>query len=88
MSKFIFKLNKKLGQGIKTIKHVENRSLDFLICKEHKTLNFILIHFGLGNESDYLGIKNFLINIGIKNKEFNIDIYPGYAHGFLKMKNI
>ena len=87
MSKYLFKLNKKLGQGLATLKKVENRNIDELIT-DNITPNFIFLHFGLGTEVDFYTVKEFMTKLGIKEKYFILDIYPGYPHGFLKFKDI
>ena len=87
MSKFLFKLNKKLGQGLATLKKVEKRELEELITAE-KTPNFVFMHFGLGTETDFATVKEFIVGLGIDEKQFTIDIYPGYAHGFLAFADI
>lgn len=86
MSKFLFKLNKKLGQGIRTLTKVEKRKLEDLTTKEN-TKNYIIIHFGVGNELDFMTIKNFLLSLKIQEKNFFLNIFPGFCHGFLKFEN-
>ena len=83
MSKFLFKLNKKIGQGIKTLTKVEKRKIDQIITK-NKTNNYIIIHFGPGNELDFITIKNFLLSLKIEEKNFFLNIFPGFSHGFIK----
>lgn len=86
MTKKFFKLNKKLGQGIKTLLSVEKKTYDQLIS-QNATKNFIILHFGLGTENDFVTLKNFVSSIGQFQKEFLIDIYPGYPHGFLEFED-
>lgn len=87
MSKQLFKLNKKLSQGFVTLQKVEGRDLDALITSQ-LTPNFIFLHFGLGTETDFTTVKKFIKDIGISEKDFLIDIYPGYAHGFVEFSSI
>lgn len=51
------------------------------------TKNYIILHFGLGTENDFITLKNFVSSIGEFKKEFLIDIYPGYPHGFLEFED-
>lgn len=83
MSKYFSKLGKKLAQAIKTLIWVEERNLSELICEEI-TKKFIVVHFGVGTESDYEGVLSFLEGIGLNKEHINLDIYPGYPHGFLQ----
>lgn len=87
MTKKLFKLNKKLGQGLKTLISVEKKSYSELVTQE-LTKNFIVLHFGLGIEQDYDSIQKFLCDIGEMEGEFQIDIYPGYSYGFLEFSSL
>lgn len=85
MSKNLFKINKKLGKGLATLCKVEKRDLKELISNSPSN-NFIFIHFGVGTETDFSTVKKFIGDIGIQEKDYMIDIYPGYAHGFIHFK--
>ena len=86
MGKLLFKLNKKLSQGIGTLCKVEQRKMEDIISKE-TTTNFIILHFGQGIEDDFETIKNFLVESDFEEEQFELDIYPGYCHGFLQFQN-
>jgi hypothetical protein len=81
MTKKLFKLNKKLGQGLATLIKVEKKPLDQIITKL-ETTSFIIVHFGDGREEDYLKIKEFLDQKITLNYE--LDLYPAYPHGYIR----
>jgi alkylated DNA repair protein alkB family protein 8 len=87
MNKYILKLNKKLGQAISTLVKVEKMSFDQLVSHE-ETGRFIVVHFGQGTEEDYIGLRKFLHDFGVPEGKFNLDLYPGYSHGFLSLNSI
>ena len=87
MNKYILKLNKKLGQAISTLVKVEKMSFEQLVSHE-ETGRFIVVHFGQGTEEDYNGLKNFLHHFGVPEGKFDLDLYPGYSHGFLNLNSI
>ena len=82
MAKEIFKLNKKLGQGLNTLYKAEQIKIEHFLSNEN-TNRFILLHFGDGRENDFEVISNLLKEIKIEN--FMLDLYPGYPHGFLSI---
>lgn len=87
MPKKLFKLNKKLAQGLKTLISGEKRSFSELTTSQI-TRNFIVLHFGLGKEEDFLTIKKYIREIGELEKEFILDIYPGHPYGFLEFLSL
>jgi len=87
MNKYILKLNKKLGQAISTLVKVEKMSFEQLVSNE-ETGRFIVVHFGQGTEEDYIGLKDFLHHFGVPEGKFELDLYPGYSHGFLNLNSI
>ena len=65
---------------------VENRKIEEILSKE-TTTNFVVLHFGQGIEEDFQTIKKFLLSQNFQEDQFELDIYPGYCHGFLSFKN-
>jgi hypothetical protein len=74
MTKYFQKTKKKLGQGIKSLTKFEKRKTDDLFSKDD-TQRFLILHFGTGNESDFLGITDFLLNeIKMDNNHYSLGI--------------
>lgn len=61
MSKILRKAKKKLGQGLATLKKQEKRDIKNLISQKD-TNNFIVLHFGVGNENDFATVSSYLEN--------------------------
>ncbi len=80
------KLNKKLGQAISTLTKVEKLNFDQLITDE-ETNRYIIVHFGQGTEDDYNVVKKFILEFGVDESKFVLDLYPGYPHGFLSFNS-
>lgn len=82
MKRYIFKLNKKLGQGLSTLTKIEKREVDHLVSPS-LTPRFLLVYFGLGTEEDFNTLRSFVQGCGFKEGSFVLDIFAGYPHGFL-----
>lgn len=86
MQKVYQNLNKKLGQAIATLSKIESKDFNQIICP-HETGNFLIVHFGQGTEIDFNSLEDALFSMGVDKTAYNLDIYPGYPHAYLKTKN-
>lgn len=80
------KLNKKLAQGIKSLCNIEKKPQNELITEE-PTDRLIVIHFGLGEEIDHTVITSYIQKF-LTHKNFSVEVFPGYPHGFIKFGDI
>lgn len=78
-----FKINKKLTQGVKVLTNIEKKSWEELVSK-NPTKNLFVLHFGSGDEEDFLGVSNFAEKFG----KIEIQIFPGLPYGFIEYEKI
>lgn len=87
MKKYLFKLNKKVGQAISLLTKIEKKSLEELVT-EYPSCNYLFVHFGHGTEEDYSTVQSFIFSVGFSEKEFLLDIFAGYPYGLLSFNEL
>lgn len=80
------KISKKMLQAIKTLTKLEEKSLGEMFSLE-PTENIILVHFGVGTEFDFKALKSFVNSIESDIGKPDLDIFPGFSHGFIEFQN-
>lgn len=79
--------NQKLAQAIIDLSNIYKKTINDLIADSPST-DIIILHFGIGNQTDHTSLTNYIKTHNNPNTEFSLDLYPDFCHGFLKFQSI
>jgi hypothetical protein len=83
-------IQKKLGQGLKTLSNQEKKKIDDFISNE-PTATVLVLYFGNGQEEDYSSLDKDIRLFSPKGlgaeENWNLDVFPGFMHGFIEFKD-
>lgn len=85
--KLLQKMQKKFNQASKFFPKKEGIEFSEFFSKT-PTSTMLICHFGSGTGQDYQGVSSWLGGLGLESQEYHLDMFPGYPHGFLTLKNI
>ncbi|KAL4508572.1 hypothetical protein ABPG72_003876 [Tetrahymena utriculariae] len=81
----IYDLQKKLSRGIQVISQTEGKTPEELFSFKEATSNLFVLHFGIGEEVDYVTVKDYVNSVAGTHK---LTVFPGLGYGYIQFDDV